>query len=240
MAASKHQSEYDINSTPSWLNKEYFADVLIKEFNKFSIQDVNITKGTGKGDNFVAVLHRAQISFLNDDDEMKNSNLIIKSRPTIGLSVEITDGFNVFPKEIEMYEKIIPAFEDLLENINEETIFAPKCLKVNVHPEPTDIIVLDDMNSKNYCMIDRQKGLDLKHMEFVLEKLAKFHAASAVYYEQHGKYSKHFDEGLYSEKFRVMMDHMFDTNFIPMSNIVATWSPEFEGYANKMVCYLIF
>lgn len=46
------------------------------------------------------------------------------------------------------------------------------------------MIVLEDLRTLGYRTANRQFGLDIAHAELALELLAKFHAASAVYYEQ--------------------------------------------------------
>lgn len=45
---------------------------------------------------------------------------------------------------------------------------------------------MEDLCACGYKTADRRTGLDLVHIEMTLEKLAKLHAASAVYYEQVG------------------------------------------------------
>lgn len=50
--------------------------------------------------------------------------------------------------------------------------------------EPVEIIVMDDLGVDAYKMANRFKGLDMDHAKLTLVKLAKFHAASAVYFDQ--------------------------------------------------------
>lgn len=49
--------------------------------------------------------------------------------------------------------------------------------------EPEQRIILEDLSLDGFRTADRLQGLDMKHVELILEKLAQFHAASAVYVE---------------------------------------------------------
>lgn len=73
-------------------------------------------------------------------------------------------------------------------------------------------------------MVDRQKGLDMTHTKVILEKLAKFHAASAVCHERNGDYGERFVEGMYSRKMEAMFMDMFEQQFQVYLDIVRTWS----------------
>lgn len=49
-------------------------------------------------------------------------------------------------------------------------------------------------------MQERINGLDQFHIELLLEKLAKFHATSAVHYQRNGPFSNHFSWGLFKKE----------------------------------------
>lgn len=61
-------------------------------------------------------------------------------------------------------------------------------------------------------MACRHDGLDLAHVKLVLEKLSKFHAASAVFEENNGPYSDALWEGMFNEKLKPMMESFFVNN----------------------------
>lgn len=72
-------------------------------------------------------------------------------------------------------------------------------------------------------MVDRQIGLDMQHTKSILEKLAKFHAASAVCYERHGPYSEKFDEGMYSKNSRESLEPMMNDHFDVFLDALRSW-----------------
>ncbi|EAT42255.1 AAEL006203-PA, partial [Aedes aegypti] len=65
--------------------------------------------------------------------------------------------------------------------------------------DPFTVIVMEDLELTGYQMKECNAGLSQQDCENVLEKLAKFHAASVVYYEQNGSYPDDFKEGMFSD-----------------------------------------
>lgn len=59
-----------------------------------------------------------------------------------------------------------------------------------------------------YKAANRFEGLDFEHIKLTLNKLAKFHAASAVYIEKEKFLDKKFDQGIYSDNFKPFMQQM--------------------------------
>lgn len=45
---------------------------------------------------------------------------------------------------------------------------------------------MEDISVDGYRTADRTLGLDMEHVQLVIEKLAKYHAASAVHFEKVG------------------------------------------------------
>lgn len=50
--------------------------------------------------------------------------------------------------------------------------------------DPREILIMRDLSVDGFRTVDRMMGLDMKHVELVVEKLAKYHAASAHHFEQ--------------------------------------------------------
>ena len=86
--------------------------------------------------------------------------------------------FSVFPRERFMYEDIICSFEAIWSNAGEDIKFGPRCIKVETYPY--EILVFNDLKADGYAMANRKIGLNLKQAQLVLNKLAKFHASSAI------------------------------------------------------------
>lgn len=104
---------------PQWLTLDFFRELQLFS-NNFKLKSVQ--HACAKGDNFASKIYR--VEFIFDDDT--TSSLIVKSRPCgSGFSDEFVKKFNVFPKEIEMYENIT-LFEKLFHASGCDVTFAPK------------------------------------------------------------------------------------------------------------------
>ncbi|XP_055688311.1 uncharacterized protein LOC129792918 [Lutzomyia longipalpis] len=220
------------NENPKWLNKFFFQDMLRNEFDTFRVIRVSIAPATGKGENYASVMYRVKLQIENKEKNIVQKNFIVKTIPDLGIHQEMLKQFNVFPKEIEMYSVIIPAFEKMYADVGVKINFGPSCLMAGF--EPTDVIVMEDMIEKNYAMANRKFGLDLAHCELLLAKLAKFHAASVVYREKHGPYKECFQEGIYSEKMKPIFEQFYAASEQLFRDAAKTWNLS-EKFTNVMM-----
>lgn len=207
---SKVYSDYLL--LPGWMRKEFFYEVVERklglELGQYSIEKIWVEMATKKGDNYGSTMYRAKLDVLDKTSSSLNQfSVIVKSRPT-GMAAEFSNKLDPFSKEIEMFTKIIPAFEKFYAEKGVKVEIGPRCLKI-CKGVPSDIIVMEDLCSQNYRLGNRQEGVDQQHVESVLEKLAEFHAASAVYHERNGDYSSSFKEGLYNRSNLPTMEYMF-------------------------------
>lgn len=107
-----------IEEMPEWLTKEFFRQHL----NDAGISVKSVEFACAKGDNFASKIYRVSLSY-SDGSE---GSLIVKSRPIgNGFSEEFLKKFNIFPKEIEMYEHI-DRFEEIFHMNGSHVTFAPK------------------------------------------------------------------------------------------------------------------
>lgn len=165
----------------NWLNKEFFEEIFAKNYKSEKILGVIADATGGNGENYASQMFKARINYEVDGTE-ETKHVMVKSMSRDETSNQMLLAMNVFPKEKEIYANIIPKLEELLKEIGEDIKFGPKCLAVG--STPVDYIIMEDLSIENYRCEDRRAGLDLKHCESFLEKLGKFHAASAVLYEK--------------------------------------------------------
>jgi Ecdysteroid kinase-like family len=73
-------------------------------------------------------------------------------------------------------------------------------------------------------MVKKSNGFKKEEMEVVLKKLAQFHAASAVYVEQNGKFGEKFSYGVYNPGMQDIFTYHFDFNFAyVMDEFIGQW-----------------
>jgi hypothetical protein len=183
MSSREEQSDAFLSSEA--LSDDFFIDIVERKLKisreKFKLRLVFISPATGKNENYVSVVYRARINIeLIESNQRQFVDVIIKA--LLSTLPELKE-WSVFPRERFMYEEIIENFEKLLkEKAEEEIEFGPKCIKVET--DPYEIIVLDDLKAEGYQMLNRKVGVDEIQAKLVLNKLAKFHAASAIRYQK--------------------------------------------------------
>ncbi|KAJ9596202.1 hypothetical protein L9F63_027177 [Diploptera punctata] len=73
---------------------------------------------------------------------------------------------------------------------------APECYYASVEP-PTPAIVLEDLTEKSFKVPELLRKLDMKHCQLVMNKLAVFHAASAVFISKYPQQLQNFKSSIY-------------------------------------------
>jgi len=95
-------------------------------------------------------------------------------------------------------------------------------------------LVFEDLNSKGYQMMNRLLGFTIEQIEHVFVKLARFHAVSAVYYEDNGSYDNIFAEGFYKDALRESFKSYYDQMYKKLLKTIQ--SPQFDQvYYDKIV-----
>uniref|UniRef100_A0A182VXY4 CHK domain-containing protein n=1 Tax=Anopheles minimus TaxID=112268 RepID=A0A182VXY4_9DIPT len=185
----------------SWQTGEYFKDVIacdlcLQSEDSFTITNFNIAKANEKTAGYMSLIHRVCIEVVFDKGHNKPTTLsyIVKEKSDSAFGGNLVEVLSVFPKECEMYEKLLPAFEDIF---NPER-FGPKVFKTT--SEPYTVIVMEDLTLSGFYMREKSYGLPITDVKRILQKLAEFHAVSVVYRERNGSFSDLFSEGVITER----------------------------------------
>ena len=98
------------------------------------------------------------------------------------------------------------------------------------------MIVLEDLNKLGFSLANRKQRLNFAETKLLLEKLAKFHAASAVLHENDPKLLQYFMEGPFSG------DELTPIHFFFMASMQETIktvesNPELSQYADKLKAF---
>ncbi|CAD7091482.1 unnamed protein product [Hermetia illucens] len=175
---------------PPYLDKDFFTICLREGLNNSNIEikNFNITMGTNPGDNYTSFLYRVYIKYKDTEIGCKDLQLMVKSIPT--------DGDRTFPADVNLHMKEKSAYFDLLPQVHQllrHCWIAPRCYYAVDTPVQT--IVFQDLKAEGYSIADRVQGLNEIHCEIVLNKLAKFHAASAHILQKTPNLQEKFKEG---------------------------------------------
>ncbi|XP_061395523.1 uncharacterized protein LOC133331144 [Musca vetustissima] len=177
-------------------------------------------------DHMHAVLKKWPVS----DGSNKNISFFLKTCQPNEMMAQILDLFHIFPKENEVYHKILPRFKQLYAEVGKSIEFSPKAYKFDGNVDK-DYVLLEDLHIKNYKNANRIEGLDMDHMHAVLKKMAEYHAVSACYVEKYGSYGEDFNVAVFSEKNRELL-----TNFNKSTAFLTQlkkW-PNCRGYYEKL------
>jgi hypothetical protein len=167
------------------VDENFFNEIIERQLNikrdEFKLRLVFIAPATGKNENYASVVYRAKISIeILATKERQFVSVIVKALLS---TIKEFKEFGVFPRERFMYEDVIGSFERIFEERGGEVIkFGPESLAF--HADPYEIIVLEDLKASGYEVINRKVGVNLQQAMMVMQKLAKFHAASAIRYQK--------------------------------------------------------
>lgn len=180
-----------------WATDGFFENIVKKSEKVENAHIVShaLQSACQQGENYLSTLYRAIIVFkANDEDEEKTKTFVIKVSLQGALFDELSSELDVFKREGTAFKIIIPECEKLLNKIGETVKFAPKLFSA------TDtLIVMEDLAALNFATEDRKERLNLEMAQKVIEKLAKFHAASAVLSKENPKIFTHHMTGNLTE-----------------------------------------
>lgn len=111
---------------PSWLTKALFYDIVRKDYTTCKIIGFSVNSSSGKGENYASVLYRVSVRVENDTNGIAQRGFMVKVNYATGFGVEMARILNVFPKEIQMYQAILPAFEKYYAEVGEKLKIGPK------------------------------------------------------------------------------------------------------------------
>ncbi|XP_013097218.2 uncharacterized protein LOC106080388 [Stomoxys calcitrans] len=225
---------------PKWINVEYFHDIVAKDIPEMeSIVNFIPTAAIPPGENFTSVMVRLHFDLKMKDGSLKNKTYILKTMLDDDKGGELINKLALFPKEMQMYGEFLPAFENLYKAARWNIQLAPKCLLTEKKDNRINFI-FEDLSERNFHNEDRLKGLDMLQMQQALRKLAEFHAASAVYEQEHGPYPEDFKYSFVDTRHDLTyLKFRFDVTGTSYKKAMAQWGEWDKGeeYIKKFPTY---
>ncbi|XP_037951696.1 uncharacterized protein LOC119682350 [Teleopsis dalmanni] len=140
------------------------------------VKEFSFEKATKDGENYCSDIYRIYVKYIKENDiskKLHEKSFIIKD---VG-EIEQPDTSEMF-----MYEKVLPKLEEILESTGENVKLKPSCyLTIS---DKIELYVLEDLVASGYHIADRWVGLNDVQAKVILQKVAKFHAASMIYVER--------------------------------------------------------
>lgn len=222
--------------TPSWLNVDFFENVLRKSKKDDSIRVIDIfTKpATSKGDNYASEMYRVAVEFSRkraDREVTEKRSLIVKVAP-MGESIkrEMIEKAGIFATEISMAVNTLKKMNDILgpehPPLNAQVL--------HVQKEYPEFLVVEDLAILGFRMADRQAGLDLAHCSLALQGLARFHASSVALCEKEPSQKKLYTKGIFSSAHPPELLAFFSMGTKSLGLEVSKWPDYADKYADKI------
>lgn len=127
---------------------------------------------SASGENFCSAIYQADVEYKLNGNTRRNSFIVKIMIPEIA---------EMGSNEEVMFNTVLPAMEKLLNSNgnNDENKLHARCLisERNEH----EFYVLENLNSLGYYCADRLNGLSLEQALVLMQKIAKFHAASMLF-----------------------------------------------------------
>ncbi|KAJ9583834.1 hypothetical protein L9F63_027326 [Diploptera punctata] len=168
---------------PEWLNTA-FVEKLLKDNEcnkKVSLISVDVKSAVPKGENYLGILRRVEVSYTNEDEkDLRKYTFITKSPPLCESTRKFMNNVKALQTETIVYKTILPAMYQLIDK--KEGIFIKRLSPQHFESSLKDTLVLEDMTMKGYIMKDRLKLFDFDHAKAVVISLARFHGLSHAIY----------------------------------------------------------
>uniref|UniRef100_A0A182QIL2 CHK kinase-like domain-containing protein n=1 Tax=Anopheles farauti TaxID=69004 RepID=A0A182QIL2_9DIPT len=134
---------------------------------------------------------------------------VAKIKPTEGLLVEQFKKADVFDKEILMYKSVLPSMVTLISKLGSVIELSPQLIYSS--ETPSDLVVLEDLTARGYSVENQALGLTYDQSKMAVEKLAFFHAASAVMLSENGQVFTKFTKGTFHNEYKDKLSYFPDT-----------------------------
>lgn len=183
-----------------WLEPSLFEQILNRDVGTFHrINKFEIASGSGVGENYSSVMCRVVAEVERNDHSTTKSSYMLKLSPEKDNSIyQYIKNGNFFKKENLMFDEVIPAFEKLYSDIGHTVRFGPENFHLNSNLGK-EVVITADLGLQGFSNASRLEGLNMHQCNAALGKLAKFHAASSVFFEEHGPYNEVFNINLFVE-----------------------------------------
>ncbi|XP_073829802.1 uncharacterized protein [Musca autumnalis] len=193
---------------PAWIQPSAFEGVFREVCPDFQqVKDFKAIPALGAGENYATVMLRLTADVELKDGSTKNLSFMMKTAHDSEIFQQMMQIHNVFVTETDVYRQVIPEFEEMYREAGLEVKFGANSYELDVE---SPYILLEDLSTRGFKNENRLEGLDMEHTKAVLNKLAQWHAASAVRVATKGPYNPDLYMGFLKESAREMMRSMME------------------------------
>ncbi|XP_070141828.1 uncharacterized protein [Drosophila kikkawai] len=177
-------------------NSEYIEGALRQAYGceNLLVENFHIAPVNQSGENFCSVIHRIALQFRRSTDgALESGKYILKDVLQAVAELGTNEGV--------MFEQLLPAMGKILKNskpnLGEHKISAD-CLHTDRSPGK-ELYVLEDLGALGYTSLNRYEGLNLADAKICLRKMAQFHGASMILYQNHPEFFSKLSPSNYAQ-----------------------------------------
>ncbi|XP_055605522.1 uncharacterized protein LOC129753701 [Uranotaenia lowii] len=223
----------DVSEKYRYLTKEYLEGILRREQceSSITVKEFKVVPALAKGENYNSNILRVHINYVTGSNNQRTQTYIVKSSFENEGIEEVLDEFDMAGREIAVYENVLPKVEQLLTSIGYSKKLAPSVHAIG-HSNPKHF-VFEDLALQGFRSADRRQGLNFNQLEMVLERVAKWHAATAFLYNVD-------EETMKNHHFRNINEDihhfypLFQNSMISCAELAANWSTTSKSIAKKL------
>lgn len=118
----------DLFPQHKFLNNQFFTGVLRAKHSDAGIvvDAIELKPALGKGENYSSDIIRAKIHYTTGINDQHSEQFILKVGLSNGEMSDMLEKYDIFQREIVVYEKILPIIQSLLLSIKDKTKLAPR------------------------------------------------------------------------------------------------------------------
>ncbi|KAH8296631.1 hypothetical protein KR054_008990 [Drosophila jambulina] len=161
-------------------NSDYFERALRRAYGceMLRVENFHIEHMNQSGENFCSVIYRIALQFRRSPEgALESGKYILKDVLPAVAELGTDEGL--------MFEQLLPAMSQILRkskpNLGEHKICAD-CLLTD-RSTGKELYILEDLGALGYTSLDRYQGLGLEDAKICLRKMAQFHGASMILYQ---------------------------------------------------------
>uniref|UniRef100_A0A1A9WV92 CHK domain-containing protein n=1 Tax=Glossina brevipalpis TaxID=37001 RepID=A0A1A9WV92_9MUSC len=204
-------SQHSSGGIPKWIQVKLFEDVFRQTQPKYeNTRNFKVFHALAPGENYSTVMLKIEAEVMLKDGLTDILSYMLKIEHTSEDLQKDIKKFDPFDIENGMYKEIIPAFEDLYKKVGKQIRFAPKSYTLTQGTQE-NYVLLEDLKRYGFRNVIRQDCLDLEHLKHALEKLAQWHAASAVMVQENGLFNIKYQRGMLNEDGKELLKNIFKT-----------------------------
>ncbi|XP_062556228.1 uncharacterized protein LOC134221062 [Armigeres subalbatus] len=154
-------------------------------------------------------MNRILVKYVSRENPVENAiTFVAKIKPVEGQLAEEFKKSDVFDKEIFAYKNVLPKLVTVISKLGGAVELAPQLIYSS--DVPSNLMVLEDLTVRGYSVENQQLGLNLEQSKMAIEKLAFFHAASAVLIDENPEDYTKFAKGTFHADYKDKLKYFSD------------------------------